>query len=153
MTIIVYDKESNRVLVDSLHQVSGSFKPVNVTMTKIHVTEHGHKYASAGTCDDFMMGFAIDEAITSLTQSKLPLLEYNPDEVSIFVRTIDGRVLCGEKHGDKTLLSVWPYSFPCSRGAGGVFFDAFYLEHRNVDKAMVLTCEHAFGCGLPIDVF
>lgn len=154
MTVMVYDPSKDVFLVDSLIESSSCSKDTRyTTISKIRTSNAGHKFAASGTVDEYSVGIMIDEVFRNPASQTLRLLDLDANSTTVFVRHKDGRAFISNGHRDKLVLACYRLDVPFSCASGGYFFDAYYAEHRSVDKAMELTCIHAIGCGLPFETF
>lgn len=155
MTILVYDPPRDTFFVDSYHTVFGGFKSVKETRTKVLLSRGGHKYVSSGEGSNESLGLEVGLAVAAYIKDVRYVIDCDPAGCDLFVRTSDGVALVSHPYGEKKMILVPPpfKAFPYSRASGSFFFDAYFVEHQDVDLAMDLTCRFAHGCGLPIESF
>lgn len=153
MTIVVYYPKTDRILVDSAVTITGLGKSFIVCKSKVSTSPLGNKFTISGTCEMHMFGGVIDEALENIRNGKLSIIPLSFSNASVYVRSKEGIVYISAAHGDQMILATHEYDYPCSRAAGGYAFDAYYAEHKDVDKAMELVCLHIEGCGFPIESF
>lgn len=153
MTIVVYDPETDRILVDSAVTITGLGKTFITQRSKVSLSPRGNKFTISGTCEMHMFGGIIDDALENIKNGMLGIIPLSSGDASVYVRSKEGVVYISAAHGEQIILATHDYDYPCSRAAGGYAFDAYYAEHRDVDKAMELVCSHIEGCGFPIESF
>lgn len=165
MTIIVYDRASDRVFSDRCYTAHGSSKARSYEASKVieglvFLSEPNvavpYKYASAGTLEDSTLKMYVEAALRSYLIGSPGELPFSVSFARLILRLSDTCVLTtNDVEGGRSVLCnlVGHDSEPFAIGSGCDHFNAYFDEHRNVEKALELTCTYAYGCGYGLDVF